>query len=472
MKIMIEEISYPIHPEKVFAYHFQPSPYAFWLDGNCIVKGLSRYSFMGANPRFILKTNQGITQLIHSKNMDTCSCAPFLVIKQVLDDYQGISVDSSLPFLAGLIGYFGYEMNQYSEQVPVHPTLVPESMWMFVDQVLIYDQVEKKAWLSRLVMEESEELARKKLEEEIKQIIWASMQDLADPSLDELDDSDASSMFVANETKESYLSKMEKLKNYIGKGDIYQVCFTYQITTSYEEDPFELYRILRRINPAPFASYLKFEDLSILSSSPERFLKLDAHGVLESRPIKGTRPRSSDYNQDQAYIHELKTSEKECAENVMIVDLVRNDLGRVCLTGHVQVPTLLNVESYATVHQLVSTVTGKLRPDVHPIDAIQAAFPGGSMTGAPKIRAMEILHELENSGRGIYAGGLGYLDVRGMFDLSMVIRTIVCQSGQASFHVGGGIVADSVPEMEYKETEVKAYALKKAIMYAKTSYVK
>jgi aminodeoxychorismate synthase component I len=276
--------------------------------------------------------------------------------------------------------------------------------------------------------------------------------------------------FLAKETKQSYIKKVNKIKSYIAQGDIYQACFTYPITTSID-DPFTLYRLLRQINPAPFSSYIQFGNLSILSTSPERFVKLDSKRCLESRPIKGTRPRSSDAKLDQITIEDLVSSEKDRAENLMIVDLVRNDFGKVCMTGQVWVPDLLQVESYATVHQLVSTVRGKLLPEIKIMEAIKAVFPGGSMTGAPKIRAMELLNELENERRGIYSGGLGYLDVRGNFDLSMVIRTIICCSRQALLHVGGGIVTDSDPEKEYQETRDKAYALKKAILQVKNSYV-
>jgi aminodeoxychorismate synthase component I len=269
------------------------------------------------------------------------------------------------------------------------------------------------------------------------------------------------------ESYDSYCRKIAAIQEHIARGDIYQACFTHQLFARLDVHSFELYRVLRRINPAPFSAYIRFGDLAVASSSPERFLKLGHERRLESRPIKGTRPRGRDEAEDQSLIADLKTSEKDRAENVMIVDLVRNDFGKVCETGSVYVPALLKVESYATVHQLVSIVEGRLRKDVSPLQAIRAAFPGGSMTGAPKIRAMEILHQLEPVARGIYSGGLGYLDVRGRFDLSMVIRTLICRNGQVFFHVGGGIVADSKADLEYQESMDKAFALKKAISLAK-----
>jgi len=228
-------------------------------------------------------------------------------------------------------------------------------------------------------------------------------------------------------------------------------------------DPFALYCELRELNPAPFAAYLELPEAAILSSSPERFLRLDASGHVESRPIKGTRPRGATPDEDRRLEDELRGSEKDRAENLMIVDLVRNDLGRVCEVGSIEVPELMTVEPYATVHQMVSTVTGALRDDCDGVDLLRASFPPGSMTGAPKLAAMRLIDRLEPVRRGVYSGGLGYLDVRGGLDLSVVIRTLIVKDERAYLHVGGGIVADSDPIAEYHETLDKARALLAAL---------
>lgn len=471
MQLLFEEIPFIIDPEKVFYHCYKDQPYAFWLDGNRIVKGLSRYSFMGANPRFLVCTRKGKTENIYPTHTDITERNPFDAVRQILNDYKlppGLRQD--IPFVAGLVGYFGYEMNQYVESVPVRsfdPAQAPEAFWMFVDQVLIYDQVEKKAYLSRLVTDSAQlDSARSEWEKSLQQISHASGLSIPEPHLPPVDLQDYEHLFEQRETFSSYISKIKEIKEHIAKGDIYQACFTHQISASLAQDPFELYRILRRVNPAPFSCYVRMEDLHIASSSPERFLKCSTGRIVESRPIKGTRPRSASADEDRKLRQELQTSVKDQAENLMIVDLVRNDLGRVCQTGQVRVPALMRVESYATVHQLVSIVEGVLCSGQSSLDAVKAAFPGGSMTGAPKIRAMEILHRLEPVARGIYSGGLGYLDLRGGLDLSMVIRTLICRGGKAYFHVGGGIVADSDPEKEYQETMDKAFALKKAIVQA------
>jgi aminodeoxychorismate synthase component I len=262
----------------------------------------------------------------------------------------------------------------------------------------------------------------------------------------------------------SYGRAVQTVKDHIVAGDVYQVCLTHRLEAHLEgESAWDLYRELRRINPAPFASFLRFPEVEIVSSSPERFLKIDQNGMAESRPIKGTRPRGKTPAEDESLRNELRGSAKDQAENVMIVDLVRNDFGRVCEYRSVQVPDFLAIEPYATVFQMVSTVQGRLAPGRDRFDLIRACFPGGSMTGAPKIEAMKIIDQLEPVTRGIYSGAIGYLDFRGPMDLSMVIRTIIVKDGRCYFHVGGGIVADSDPQDEYRETLDKARALVEAI---------
>ncbi|HXI19742.1 MAG TPA: aminodeoxychorismate synthase component I, partial [Gemmatimonadales bacterium] len=260
-------------------------------------------------------------------------------------------------------------------------------------------------------------------------------------------------------THRGYLDAVTRVREYIVAGDIFQANLSQRLEAPLEEDPWHFYRRLREMNPAPFAAYLEFDGVYVASASPERFLLVDPAGRVETRPIKGTRPRGLSPRHDAELSRELHGSEKDRAENLMIVDLLRNDLSRVCGPGTVRVPELFALEGYRSVHHLVSTVTGELAPGRDALDLLAASFPGGSITGAPKVRAMEIIAELEPSRRGIYCGSIGYLSVTGAMDTSIVIRTVVSLGGRAYFSAGGGIVADSDPEQEYRETLDKARAI-------------
>lgn len=270
-------------------------------------------------------------------------------------------------------------------------------------------------------------------------------------------------------THRGYLDAVARVRDYIVAGDIFQANLSQRLEVRLEEDPWHLYRRLREVNPAPFAAYLEFDGLQVASASPERFLQVDPAGHVETRPIKGTRPRGLSPQHDAALSRSLQDSEKDRAENLMIVDLLRNDLSRTCRPGTVRVPELFALEGYRTVHHLVSTVVGELAPGRNATDLLAAAFPGGSITGAPKVRAMEIIAELEPSRRGIYCGSIGYLSTTGAMDTSIVIRTLVAGGGRVTFSVGGGIVADSDPEGEYQETLDKATALITALAGAVTT---
>jgi para-aminobenzoate synthetase component 1 len=274
--------------------------------------------------------------------------------------------------------------------------------------------------------------------------------------------SPASQEVTCNFRREDYLKAVLTAKEYIAAGDIYQVNLSQKFSARVHTSAFHMYRAVRALNPAPFAAFLDCGDAAIISSSPERFLRISDRRV-ETRPIKGTRPRGRDRAADERLKAELLNSAKDRAELVMIVDLERNDLGRVCEYGSISVPELITLESYATVFHLVSTITGRLKADKDHLDCIRAAFPGGSITGAPKIRAMEIINELEPDQRGIYTGSMGYLGFNRQTDLNILIRTMLYRNGTVHFQVGGGIVADSDPVMEYEETLHKGKALLAAL---------
>jgi para-aminobenzoate synthetase len=269
--------------------------------------------------------------------------------------------------------------------------------------------------------------------------------------------------FAARENREAYLANIAACKREIFEGESYEICLTTELQCDGAIDPLAAYRVLRARNPAPHAALLRLGDVSVLSSSPERFLRVDRERIVESKPIKGTAARAADPAEDMWRAAALRDDEKSRAENLMIVDLVRNDLGRVCALGTVEVPALMAVESYATVHQLVTTVRGRLRGDATAIDCIRAAFPGGSMTGAPKLRTMEIIDRLEQRPRGVYSGALGFLSVNGTADLSIVIRTLVASRGGLQIGSGGAIVAASDPDAEHEEMLLKARAVLQAV---------
>lgn len=275
-------------------------------------------------------------------------------------------------------------------------------------------------------------------------------------------DRNKKSIIHSNFDKEDYLKAIKKAIDYIFAGDIFQVNLSQRFESEIAVTPFQLYKRLRSINPAPFAAFLNFEGVAVASSSPERFL-MRSGNVVETRPIKGTRPRGRTPDEDRHLAQELLSSPKDRAENIMIVDLERNDLGRVCKYGSVHVPELLTIEEYPTVFHLVSTIRGTVPPDKDNVDIVKACFPGGSITGAPKVRAMEIIDELEPTRRSIYTGAIGYLDFGGRMDLNIVIRTFIIKENRAYFQAGGGIVADSDPEAEYQETLDKARALMEAV---------
>lgn len=332
---------------------------------------------------------------------------------------------------------------------------IPDSFWGFYDGVIIVDHEKDKVFIAALGIKDSEE---KIINEIIKGIEKPSDNEIQINTNKEKQPVELKSNF----TKEDYKKTIDKVKEYIKNGDIYQANLTQRFECDLNTTPFELYMKLRKINPAPFAVYMDFEEGAIVSSSPERFIKITDR-VIETRPIKGTRPRGATIEEDKKNREELLNSEKDKAELLMIIDLERNDLGRICKSGTVKVTQLFELEKYATVYHLVSTIIGEIKDEIHVVDSIKATFPGGSITGAPKIRAMEIIDELEPTQRNIYTGSIGHIGFNNDVDLNIVIRTIVCKDKKAYFQVGGGIVWDSDSELEYEETLHKAKALIKAI---------
>ncbi len=415
----------PLHvaPEMIFRELFSRERYAFWLDSS-LVSERSRFSFMGTGSE-VVRGN---------------------VFSQLENALREIDVQApSLPFqfTGGYVGYLGYELKGDCGASNLHRSPLPNACLLRVDRFLAIDHGANTLWIVSCG-EPDEETERR----------IAGLKDCPPSS----SPSTPVEFTLATE-REEYLRLIASCQARIASGESYEICLTNQLRIKTSILPLTYYETLRKLNPAPHSAFLHLDDIDVACSSPERFLHIDAAGNVESRPIKGTIARGRTPEEDTALRASLATSEKNRSENLMIVDLTRNDLARVCLPGSVHVPQMMQVETYATVHQLVSTIAGRLAPGVTAIDCIRAAFPAGSMTGAPKRRTLEILDQLEPEARGIYSGSIGYIGFNGVADLNIVIRTAVFQHGVASIGVGGAIVYQSQPEDEWDEMLLKAQAL-------------
>jgi len=364
--------------------------------------------------------------------------------REALKDLAGFvdnEIDLPFDFRPGLVGAFSYE---------------GEEKFMLVDRAIVLDHQKLTAWFIGVFESEAEFNSWR--DAALLRLALIGGEGAIYRHANRVETIDSSFVHSLHSDSE-YLGLIERAKEAIARGDAYQLCLTNQLTIETEVDPFAVYLRLRETNPAPYLSYLKLGSTSVVSSSPEQFLRVSNSGLVSSKPIKGTRPRSADAELDKQLAEELRSNEKERAENLMIVDLMRNDLGQVSEPSDVVVAKLFEVESYATVHQLVSTINAVLKPGLDVFDAVKAAFPAGSMTGAPKQSATSILSELEGAPRGIYSGCFGYVSLTGAADLAMTIRTIVFEEGKATIGIGGGITIDSDPEAELLETKLKARAL-------------
>lgn len=462
-KSIIEEVKDPPPPEALFKT-LKTRPYSFYLDSANGREKLARFSFLGCEPFLVFKSKRdSIVLKWGDGKIETLTSDPFLALKNIINKFNILSEDKDIPFTSGGVGYFAYDLKDFVEDLPdtaADDMNLPDCIFAFYDTVAIYDKLKGKAYIASSGLpqvEPSKNNHRAK----------ARLREFRNKVFDERGEETFSPIFHpvhlrSNFSKPSYIKAIEKAKNYIKKGDIYQVNLSQRFEADLNIEPAELYSRLRSFSPAPFSAYLDFGEAVILSSSPERFL-LKRGDYIETRPIKGTRPRGADRLSDALLENELLRSRKDRAEHVMIVDLERNDLGRICEYGTVSPSEFVILEKYSTVFHLVSTVSGKLKSGVDSIDCLLACFPGGSITGAPKIRAMEIIEELEPVKRSIYTGAIGYISFDGNMDTSIVIRTFVIKNGRVYFSVGGGIVADSDPEREYEETLDKAKGLMQAL---------
>ena len=475
---LIQEVSTSLKAPEAFEL-LKDRPFSFFLDSGMGPETLGRYSFMGSDPFLVMKSRGGDISLLYRDGQETVTGNPFDVLGEMLEKYALEPSHSPIPLIGGAVGYLSYDLCHFIERLPataVDDLKLPECYLAFYDAIIAFDHLEGGTYIASTGFPEMEEASRRNRAreriDELRDVLAEAPSPETDSSSEKAEmpcselapgAKNAPGMKLrANFTHEEYVRAVAAAREYIYAGDIFQVNLSQRFDVDLHTDPYELYRRLRLINPAPFACYLNFDDVTVASASPERFLRL-TEDLVETRPMKGTRPRGRSAAEDDALAGELLHSIKDRAENVMIVDLERNDLGRVCRYGTVRVRELWTLERYATVFQLTSTVEGRLREGKNRTDLLKASFPGGSITGAPKVRAMEIIDELEPTRRSIYTGSLGYLSFDGNMDLNIVIRTFIIKDGKAYFQVGGGIVSDSEPEAEYQETMDKARALIEAL---------
>ena len=443
---MIKEINTKLNSFEIFTI-FKEDKNSFILDSAMDKQKLGRYSFISSNPFEILKY----------KNTKE---NPLDNLQRELNKYK-VENNTHLPFIGGAVGYLSYDLGNYIEKLPrtaVDDTNIYDLYFGFYNWVIVIDHLENKTYIAtpNLDVEKENEI----IEDIEKKINKAEKNGIDNICYEEKEVEKI--RLTSNFTKSEFENAVRKVQDYIRQGDIYQANLTQRFNGKTTLSSYELYRDLRRFSPAPFGAFLNFEDSHILSNSPERFIKCIDRKI-ETRPIKGTRPRGKNKEEDLKLQEELKNSEKDRAELLMIVDLERNDIGRISKIGTVKVPELFVIEPYANVNHLVATVVGDLDDNKDCIDVIKATFPGGSITGAPKIRSMEIIDELEPTQRNVYTGSIGYIGFNGDMDLNIAIRTIIKKDENVYFQVGGGMTWDSNPEDEYQETLDKAQSIMKAL---------
>jgi len=462
-------------------------PYSFLLES---VEGgdrIGRYSLVGCNPLWILEARGDRTTQSHRDgSQHVFEGDPFDALSACLAPYQPVKLPQLPAGIGGLFGFWGYELIHWVEpRVPVYPpteTDLPDGLWMQVDQLLIFDQVKRKIWAvayADLREGGDRQQAYQQACDRVQQLVsklqlpLSGSDTLLEWTPPDPDRDPSAISFRSTVTRDQFCANVEKAKDYIRAGDIFQVVVSQRLSAPYSGDPFALYRSLRLINPSPYMAYFHFGDWQIIGSSPEVMVKADNcdgsdYQLATLRPIAGTRPRGKTLAEDTAFATDLLNDPKEVAEHVMLIDLGRNDLGRVCAIGSVTVDELMVIERYSHVMHIVSNVVGQLPAGKTAWELLKATFPAGTVSGAPKIRAMEIIHELEGCRRGIYSGAYGYYDFEGQLNTAIAIRTMVVRrqpdgTSTVMVQAGAGLVADSVPEAEYQETLNKARGMLEAI---------
>jgi para-aminobenzoate synthetase len=474
LKLHVRRIDGEPSAEALFERLFGDAEHAFWLDSADAPTALAQSSYIGTSAgagRMLLEyevARGAVT--VHDEHGSTLEHGS---IFEVLDrEIQARRLETpneiARGLIGGFVGYLGYECKADCGSSGGHRSDVPDAVMMLANRVVAIDHAERRTHLLAVACDDADTDAERWLAEAEQAVGHVLAQGPQEPARAPAVGPLEPVTFRCGRGRTQYLADIARCQAVLTAGESYEVCLTDQIHTDASPEPFELYRILRRRNPSPFAAYLKLGELTVLSSSPERFLSVDRDRRVEARPIKGTTSRASDPLLDEQQRASLLNDEKTFAEHLMIVDLLRNDLGRVCELDSVRVPQFMVVEPYATVHQLISTITGVLEPERTPVECVRACFPGGSMTGAPKLRTMGIIDDIEREARGVYSGALGYFGLDGSVDLSIVIRTIVMRPGATTIGAGGAIVMQSDAEEEFEEILLKARAPMSAIAQAVT----
>jgi para-aminobenzoate synthetase len=474
-----ERVGYRLHCRRIagavdaeasFARMCAGASRAFWLDSSLVEAGRSRFSFFGDDrgplAEFVrYDVGSGRCEIERAgRPVRKVAASVFDYLKRQLTSRRVDATGLPFDFTGGYVGYFGYEVKADCGSPNRHRSPVPDAAWLFADRVIAVDHQEGFTYAVCLA-EDTPQAAREAadwLEGALADLSCVATERPPLPVPPPVADPGAAEPWLVRD-RETYLADIEACRRELRAGTSYEVCLTNAARLPAPPDAFEYYRTLRRDNPAPYAAFLRFGELEVAGSSPERFLRIGRDGTAEARPVKGTAPRGDGPEEDARLRDALASDAKTRAENLVIVDLLRNDLGQVCRTGSVRVSKLMATETYATVHQLVSTVEGRLRADTDAVDCVRACFPGGSMTGAPKLRTLEIIDSLESEARGVYSGALGYFGCGGGADLSIVVRTAVFSDGQMHLGAGGAIVLDSDPDAEYEEMLLKTAAPMRAL---------
>jgi anthranilate synthase component 1 len=448
----------------------QGARYSFLLESVEGGEKIARYTFAGAHPEEVFRYANSACVLESSDKLIWEEKDPVAFLRERIQRFKPVRLPGLPPLIAGAIGYFSYDMVRLIERIPKKlrdEIGLFDAVLMFYHGLIAFDHVQHRLWIVRNAFTEGKESLQQKYDAAVKEIENTRKMLEQPVAAEERKRSSAAKHphpleVQSNFKKPAYLAAVRKAKEYIRAGDVFQVVISQRFSAKTQAAPFDIYRDLRALNPSPYLFYLQLNDVAVVGSSPEMLVKVQGRDVFY-RPIAGTRWRGQDEAEDLRLEKEMLTDEKERAEHIMLVDLGRNDLGRVCEYGSVRVEKLMTVERYSHVMHLVSSLRGQLRPDVDCFDALMACFPAGTVSGAPKVRAMEIIEELEKTRRGIYAGGILYLDFAGNLDSCIALRTMVIKNGVAHIQAGGGIVADSTPLGEYEESVNKSKALLRAL---------
>jgi len=444
----LTELPYCRDSAQMFS-HLADKDWSIFLDSGYPYIDLGRYDIIAANPYITLKTFSDETDIVYANGKrEHSSNDPFSIVKSLLGKNE--TKLSTVPFAGGALGYFAYDLGRRLEVIPEiaeHDIGMPDMAIGIYDWAVVTDHQQRRTWLTGYGKDE------RTFDE------WNNLQEMFQSKAESSNNKfEVLSELYSNMDEEFYARAFNKIKHYIREGDCYQVNLAQRFSIEVAGDPWAAYKKLRKLNPAPYSSFFNIPEGAVLSTSPERFLKVD-NGLVETKPIKGTRRRSTDVYEDKTLSEELLESKKDRAENLMIVDLLRNDIGKSCRQGSVSVPKLFALESFASVHHLVSTVIGQLTENSHAMDLLRGCFPGGSITGAPKLRAMEIIEALEPHRRSIYCGSVAYIGFDGNMDSNITIRTLVYHKDKMYCWAGGGIVIDSRLDAEYQECFDKAAAI-------------